>query len=517
VALFDRNETTGALTFAEAYRGDLVDINGLNGSTSVAVSPDGKFAYVTGMYDGAVAVFSRNATTGALTFVEFRRDGVGGVDGLDGAYAIALSPDDNGKHVYVASYYDNALAVFSRDTTTGTLTFAEFYKDGFDGIDGLYGVNSVALSPDGEHVYTTSMYDSAVAVFSRNETTGMLTFVEMQKDGVGGVDGLGYARAVAVSPDGKHIYAVGFLDNAVAVFSRDDTAGTLTYVGVATNVDGLSGPEWVTVSPDGKHVYVACMQSKALIVFRRDETTGVLTFVEVHKDDTAAPTPGIADGLDGAKSVVVSPNGKYVYVVGQGLDQALVVFSRDEATGKLAYHEVYKDDLFGGTVDGLNTPMNVTVSPDSKHIYVASKVDDAVVVFSSNNASLEKSVSPDGMVSYGDELTYTVVISITPGTQVAFYDLLEGTTFLRFLAQPTGVEAANDVITGSLTVTPTNQITVSFVAQVNVPATALLPVAVTNRACVYEVGGTLANCAWSNEVTNPRPYIIYLPVVLLNQ
>jgi len=29
-----------------------------------------------------------------------------------------------------------------------------------------------------------------VAVFSRNSTTGVLTFVEVHKDGAGGVDGL---------------------------------------------------------------------------------------------------------------------------------------------------------------------------------------------------------------------------------------------------------------------------------------------------------------------------------------
>jgi 6-phosphogluconolactonase (cycloisomerase 2 family) len=45
--------------------------------------------------------------------------------GLDGAIAVALSPDD--KYVYVASTRDDALVVFSRDTTTGQLTFLEFH------------------------------------------------------------------------------------------------------------------------------------------------------------------------------------------------------------------------------------------------------------------------------------------------------------------------------------------------------------------------------------------------------
>ena len=89
------------------------------------------------------------------------------------------------------------------------------------GVDGLDGAYSVTVSPDGKHVYAAGRADNAVAVFSRNSSTGALTYVEMQKDGLNGVDGLNGAYSVAVSPDGKHVYATGHRENAVAVFSRD--------------------------------------------------------------------------------------------------------------------------------------------------------------------------------------------------------------------------------------------------------------------------------------------------------
>ncbi len=146
-------------------------------------------------------------------------------------------------------------------------------------------------------------------------------------------------------------------------------------------------------------------------------------------------------------------------------------------------------------------------------------VDQVVVLQNTDSpqgVSITKTVMPMGQVAYGDELTYTLVISAAPGAQVALYDPLEGTTFAHFLAQPTGIEHANSVITGTLTVTPTDQITVSFVAQVGVPDTVGWTVAVTNCACVYPAGGTLADCVWSNEVTNPalRFCNIYLPLIL---
>lgn len=91
-------------------------------------------------------------------------------------------------------------------------------KDGENGVDGLNGAQSVTVSPAGKYVYTASDYHSAVAVFTRNSSTGALTFVKMLKDGVGEIDGLLDARSVTVSPDGKHLYAAGNDDNALAVF-----------------------------------------------------------------------------------------------------------------------------------------------------------------------------------------------------------------------------------------------------------------------------------------------------------
>ncbi len=52
---------------------------------SVTVSPGGQSVYVAGYGDDAVAVFSRDADTGRLTFLEAIKDGQNGVDGMDGA------------------------------------------------------------------------------------------------------------------------------------------------------------------------------------------------------------------------------------------------------------------------------------------------------------------------------------------------------------------------------------------------------------------------------------------------
>ncbi|OQX29225.1 MAG: hypothetical protein B0D92_04945 [Spirochaeta sp. LUC14_002_19_P3] len=279
MAIFNRDTNTGALTYSTKISdGDALtgggNVDGLGGANSVAVSTDGKNVYVTGENDNALAVFNRNTSTGVLTFSTVFKDGTDGVDGLATPKSVTVSED--GKNVYVASDGDDALAVFTRNTSTGALTFSPVFKDGSGGVDGLNAAWSVAVSQDGKNVYVVGRYAAALAIFNRDTNTGALTYSTKISDGDaltggGNVDGLGGATSVAVSENGKHVYVAGFSDNALAVFNRDTTTGVLTYSTVFTShtngVDGLNGAYSVAASQDGKNVYVVSLGDSALVVF----------------------------------------------------------------------------------------------------------------------------------------------------------------------------------------------------------------------------------------------------------
>jgi 6-phosphogluconolactonase (cycloisomerase 2 family) len=213
--------------------------------------------------------------------IEVERNGVGGVTGLFGAIDLATSPD--GLFVYAAAFADGAIAAFARDPATGFLSFVGEYRDGVAGIDGIEGTYALALSPDGAHVYVSGTSENAVAVFTRNVTTGVLGLVEVQRDGVGGVDGLARPVGLAVTPDGLHVYVAGANDDAIAIFSRNAGSGALTFVGTMPNggpVSSLDEPTEVAVSPDGAHVYTRAGLTNATGVFARDAGTGLLTQVQ---------------------------------------------------------------------------------------------------------------------------------------------------------------------------------------------------------------------------------------------
>src|SRR5262249_7859624 len=74
--------------------------------------------------------------------------------------------------------------------------------------DGLALMSQVVASPDGAHFYVRA--ENAIGVYARDPMTGVLAFVEVERDGVGGVDGLSDLLDITLSPEGTHVYGAGY-------------------------------------------------------------------------------------------------------------------------------------------------------------------------------------------------------------------------------------------------------------------------------------------------------------------
>lgn len=368
----------GSLFFIETLRDGQGLIAGLDSVSSVTISPDGNTVYSASVFDDALTVFSRDQTTGLLTFVEVIKNGLYGIKRLDGVCAAAVSPD--GKNLYTASAHDDSLVVFNRNQTTGQLAFVELLTNDPNSVKGLNSPQSLIVSPDGNYVYVAGTYDDALGVFKRDTTTGQLTFIEALEDGLDGVEGLYGICSIAVSPDSKHVYTVGAYDNALTHFERDADTGHLNFTEFwqddHNDVDGLRGAHSITISSDGNNVYVASIYDNAVASFARNQVTGRLSFMAMLQDGV-----NDVDGLTGAYSVGLSTDGKYLFVAGK-YDDALAVFERNVTTGQLTFIEAVKDGQVG--VEGLDGASSIVVSPDGRHIYVASTYGDSITVLGSS-------------------------------------------------------------------------------------------------------------------------------------
>jgi 6-phosphogluconolactonase (cycloisomerase 2 family) len=323
---------------------------------------------------------ARLATAAPGDRIDAAQDGVGGVDGLNAARAVAVSPD--GANLYVAAPLDDAVSEFAV-APDGTLTFLGLVKEGVGGAEGLGLATDVAVSPDGAHVYVAGAGADAIAVFTRAPDTGLLTFASAVFDDVPPVNGLSSASGVAVAPDGAHVFALGLVDDAVVSFARDAGSGSLTFVEAELDDDtrALDGPTDLALSPDGGQLYVVDVGAtgNSLVTFANDAQTGALTLVDTEQDQVGGVT-----GLGGASAVVVSPDGRNVYATGSSAN-ALAIFDRSPVDGTTTWVATLTDGVNG--VDGLQGPLGLAITPDGRFVLVAAGNDSAVGLFARDRAT----------------------------------------------------------------------------------------------------------------------------------
>ena len=383
--------------------GDATQVAGIRGAAEIRIAVDptsndqdlelGRHVYVTGRDSSAITFFERTLSgndEGRLTVPSnnvFETTGASEGDYLAGARGLAISPDT--AHVYVTARGANTLVVFSRDVDqqsgsyTGHLSLEQIIQDSTSSgitldleggdlqVDNFLVPTNVVVSADGRHVYVTSASAdgpnptdpdlASLTVFSRDLSTGKLSYVEQYLDGVPNgfdiADGLGGAINLALSPDNTLLFVTGHLD-------------------------GVGGP---TTS--------ATVDTGALSVFRRDAETGRLGFVDVHRGGLHTGSTGTISFVTGtatfpSKARITSPNhglkiGDLVEIQGTGIYDGLTRIAplavltnsfaivnnfEGSATGSWSYQQ---SEMRGAT--------GVAVDPSGRFVYTANYGIPAII------------------------------------------------------------------------------------------------------------------------------------------
>jgi DNA-binding beta-propeller fold protein YncE len=413
--LVDRSAPSGPCGSARALKGP----GPFMGSRAIAISPDGKNAYVASSKSDAIAIFKRDARSGRLvqppgTGGCIAAKGAGGCAkavGLDGPNSVAVSPD--GRNVYVTSRNSNSLTAFSRNAGSGSL---EQLGAGFGCISGLpvpvcasgralVGPDVVVVSPDGRNVYVGSFFGNAVAVFNRDAVSGALAqpggSTGCIAEAIGGCAvgiALGAPEGLAVTASA--VYVGSALSNAVAILGRDPSSGALAQAsggsgcivdsplsGCTTGVE-VKGANAVAVSPGGKDVYVTSLFSNSVTSFTRAVPAGGLT----QKTGTAgclvwlrAVGCSFGQALSAPEGLAVAPDGASVYVAAFA-SGAIAVLDRN-GSGEVAQKPGRAGCLAPKSVPGctranaLRGVSSVALSPDGRYLYSTSFGANAVDIF----------------------------------------------------------------------------------------------------------------------------------------
>lgn len=184
--------------------------------------------------------------------------------------------------------------------------------------------------------------------------------IEVQK--IGGAT-LRSATSVAVSPDGKFVYAAAFNADAVSVFKRDAETGELELAHTLTGPD-LKCAVNVRLSRDGEYAVVSAFRANAITLYKRDAQTGAL-----HQLDVARLGEHDNDGLDFVIEAEFSQDGRFIYT---GASNGVGVFMVNE--DKLVFQQLESADK---KLSGLR---DVTFSPDGTLLYAAGAASGSVAV-----------------------------------------------------------------------------------------------------------------------------------------
>ena len=175
---------------------------GLINPVGVAVTPNGKYAYVTNEGNESVSVISTatNKVTATVTVGIY-------------PYAVAVTP--NGACVYVTNDYSGSVSVISTATNSVTAT-----------VPGLFNPVGVAVTPNGQYAYVTNNNGSYGGGSVSMISTTMNTVTATVPVGSG-------PEGVAVTPNGAYAYVTNWNSDTVSVISTGALTSSPTAVPTA--------------------------------------------------------------------------------------------------------------------------------------------------------------------------------------------------------------------------------------------------------------------------------------------
>ncbi len=236
-----------------------------DGPTSVAITPDGKYAYVTDSADESVSVIETGLRRNVATIEEVGEEPFGIAITPDGKYAyvtvrgshkvavistqtkkvvtsieVGLEPagvgiSPTGKFAYVANYADHDVDVIN--TETMTLAPGEPIEVG-------EGPTGIELTPGGTAYVVDEIAKEVSAI---NTATGKVTGISLSPKS-------GEPSEIAISPNGSEAYVVGPGSSSVSVINT----GTNRVTG---EVEVAGEPQEVAFAANGKTVYVTESQT----------------------------------------------------------------------------------------------------------------------------------------------------------------------------------------------------------------------------------------------------------------
>ncbi len=240
-------------------------------------------------------------------------------------------------------------------------------------VTGITNPSFLAVSPDGRNLYAVCESEGgAVAAFSRDPESGELAELNRQSSGGNG------PCYVSVEPSGRYALVANYGGGSIAALPITGDGGlepatsVIQHEGSSVNPDrqGEAHAHMIAPTPDGRHVFATDLGMDQIVGYSLEMTSGKL-----ERNDGAGATshPGA-----GPRHFAFSPDIGMAFVINE-LDSTLTAYDYDTESGRLDPRQTVSTlpDMF----DGENTTAHILVSPNGRFVYGSNRGHDSIAIF----------------------------------------------------------------------------------------------------------------------------------------
>jgi 6-phosphogluconolactonase len=287
-----------------------------NGRVLYAVNELGAFAGAT---MGAVSAFAIDPAKGTLTLLGQQASG--------GADPCHLAVDRGGRNVLVANYTGGSVAVLPIGADGGLRPASVVRRHEGTGPNRERQekphAHAIVFDPSERFALAADLGADRIFIYRFGAAAGSL---EPNQPGAAELEPGSGPRHLAWHPSGKYLYAISELRSTVTALRYDAGRGALEAFQVLTTLPpGFSGQNTaaeVAVSQDGRFLYASNRGDDSLVLFTIDATSGAL-----------APAGRVPAGGSTPRSFAIDPSGRWLLVANQDSD-SIAVFRLDPVTGR---------------------------------------------------------------------------------------------------------------------------------------------------------------------------------------
>lgn len=258
----------------------------------------------------------------------------------------------------------DGISIFRVDIESGTLQPVDIVKN-------LINPSFLALSRDGEYLYTVHGDESDVSAFKVDRRTGLLTYINKQS-----TQGKNPVH-LALDPTGRFLVVSNHIGASLAVLpvNADGSLGALTQL---LSLEGPIGPHRVEqkqakphfnpFDPTGRFVVVPDKGLDRIFTFRFKEgrlTPAAVPFVTTR--ETAGP-----------RHVSFHPKAPFAYVVNE-LDSTVTAYRVTAATGALSPFQIVS--ALPESFTGNSRASELQIDAQGQFLYASNRGYDSVAVF----------------------------------------------------------------------------------------------------------------------------------------